>query len=314
VASFRLRVLAIASLCACPSTPARAPEHGARLRVLGIAQDGGVPHAGCSCDRCTRARHDPDLAARVASLALLCDGQAYLVDATPDLPAQLEQLADLAVGTRGGVDREALDGVLLTHAHIGHYLGLAQLGFEVMHTDGVPVWATPRMAAFLHDNAPWSQLVEREEIVLRELAPGDAVTLCGVTVRPFAVPHRDELSDTVGYRFEGPRTTVVYLPDTEPWDRWPTPIEDALVGVDALLVDGTFYSADELPGRPPSSIGHPLVIDTVARLAPRVAAGMRVLFIHLNHSNPALDPAFAGRRAFEAQGFAVAHQGLELWL
>lgn len=304
----------IALIAGCASAPVHAPAHGTRLRVLGIAQDGGVPHAGCSCDRCQRARADPLYAHAVASVALLCDDGVYVVDATPDLGAQLERLVDVRGPGHGRVDRKPLDGILLTHAHVGHYLGLAQLGFEVMHTEATPVWATPRMAAFLRDNGPWSQLVEQKEIDLRELPPGNAVALCGVTIRPFAVPHRDEYSDTVGYRFEGPRATIAYLPDTEPWDRWPTPVEDVLVGVDTLLVDGTFYSADELPGRAPSTIGHPLVVDSLQRFAKVVSTGVRVVFIHLNHSNPALDPGYPPRRAFEARGFAVAHEGLELRL
>lgn len=310
----RESLFALVLIAGCPSTPAQPSAQGVRLRVLGIAQDGGVPHAACSCERCAHARADPLYAHPVASVALLCDDGTYLVDATPDLGEQLERLVDVRRAEHGRVDRKPIDGILLTHAHVGHYLGLAQLGFEVMHTEAMPVWATPRMAAFLRDNGPWSQLVEQREIDLRELPPGDTVSLCGVTIRPFAVPHRDEYSDTVGYRFEGPRTTIVYLPDTEPWDRWPTPIEDALVGVDVLLVDGTFYSADELPGRAPSTIGHPLVADSVDRFAQAVAAGMRVVFIHLNHSNPILDPGFAPRRDFEARGYEVAHEGLELRL
>lgn len=310
----RESLVAIALIVGCASRPAQAPAHGVRLRVLGIAQDGGVPHAGCSCERCTHARADPGHAHTVASVALLCNEGVYVVDATPDFAAQLERLGDVRRAGQGRVDRKPIDGVLLTHAHIGHYLGLAQLGFEVMHTEATPVWATPRMAAFLRDNGPWSQLVAQKEIDLRELPPGDTVTLCGVKIRPFAAPHRDEYSDTVGYRFEGPRTTIAYLPDTEPWDRWPTPIEDVLEGVDTLLVDGTFYSADELPGRAPSTIGHPLVADTVARFERAVATGFRVVFIHLNHSNPVLDPSFEPRRKLEARGFAVAHEGLELQL
>jgi len=307
-----LLALAIAVIAGCPAAPTPSADHGARLRVLGIAQDGGVPHAGCTCERCERARHDPYRRAYVASVALVCDGHAYVVDATPDFAAQLDALADVRAPPRGRVDRSPVDGVLLTHAHVGHYLGLAQLGFEVMHAEATPVWATPRMAEFLRDNAPWAQLVDKQEIALFELAPGTSVSLCGVVVTPFAVPHRDEYSDTVGFRFVGPRSTVVYLPDTEPWERWSAPVEEVLAGVDTLLVDGTFFSGDELPGRAPSTIGHPLMLDTIDRLAPRVAAGMRVSFIHLNHSNPALDPGSSARRSIEARGFAVAHQGMEL--
>ncbi len=304
--------LAIATIVGCPAPATPPREAGARLRVLGIAQDGGVPHAGCTCERCERARHDPYRRTYVASVALVCDGHAYVVDATPDFAAQLDALADVRAPPEGRVDRSPVDGVLLTHAHVGHYLGLAQLGFEVMHAEATPVLATPRMAEFLRTNAPWAQLVTKQEIALTELAPGTSVSLCGVEVTPFAVPHRDEYSDTVGYRFAGPRSTVVYLPDTEPWERWSTPVEDALADVDTLLVDGTFFSADELPGRAPSTIGHPLMLDTIERLAPRVASGLRVSFIHMNHSNPALEPSSPEHRAVLERGFTVAHQGLEL--
>ena len=79
------------------------------------------------------------------------------------------------------------------------------------------------------------------------------------------------------------------------------------------LLDATFYSGDELPGRDLSKIGHPLVVDTMDRLQSRVDAGaLEVWFIHLNHSNPALDPASAARAAITRRGFGVAYAGLEL--
>jgi pyrroloquinoline quinone biosynthesis protein B len=301
----------LALVAACPAERPPAPS-GSRLRVLGIAQDGGLPHAGCTCSRCGAARTDPTRAAHVASLALVGEGGVVLVDATPDLRAQLDALADVRDAPAGAVDRAPVDGVLLTHAHIGHYLGLAFLGFEAIHAQAVPVWATPRMGALLREHAPWRQLVEQREIDLRPLEPGTPLRLGDVTVTAFAVPHRDEYSDTVGYRFEGPRRTVVYVPDTEPWSRWPTPIEDALAGADVALLDGTFYSPDELPGRPVESIGHPLVVETMDRLAPLVDRGLVVYFTHLNHSNPALDPDSAERRAIETRGFRVLAQGTEL--
>ncbi|HSL82107.1 MAG TPA: pyrroloquinoline quinone biosynthesis protein PqqB, partial [Thermoanaerobaculia bacterium] len=73
------------------------------------------------------------------------------------------------------------------------------------------------------------------------------------------------------------------------------------------------HSADELPGREVSEIGHPLITDSLERFGAAVRSGdLRVLFIHLNHSNPALDPRSPERRAIEAAGFRVAEEGEEL--
>lgn len=311
------------------------------VRVLGTAQDGGFPHAACSHDLCVEARRDPALARRVASLAVVLpeSGRVFLVDATPDLPEQLQALADVRDPPEGRVDRAPVDGVLLTHAHVGHYLGLAYFGYEALHTRDLPVWATPRMARFLRDNGPWSQLVSRGNVELRELevpqsrgsgparpeppaeeraergrSAGAAVPLGdGVVVRAVPVPHRDEYTDTVGFRLEGPRATVLYVPDTDSWDAWGDRLDEALSGVDVALVDGTFYSAAELPGRDVAEIGHPLITDSLARFGEAVrSGGLRVLFIHLNHSNPALDPESPERRAIEEAGFRVAADGEEI--
>ncbi len=288
-----------------------------RLVVLGTAQDGGLPHAGCRCRRCEKARQGPAARRRVASLGLVLptDERLFLFDATPDLPAQLERLRQAkSAPAPERVDRGLLAGIFLTHAHMGHYLGLAQLGFEVMHTQGVPVWATPRMSNFLRDNGPWNQLVRLGEIGLREMPPETTVELGdGVRVSSFLVPHRDEYADTVAYVIRGPRISVLYVPDTEPWRTWPTSLLERLKGIDVALLDGTFFSAGELPGRDVATIGHPLIVDSLELLGPSVREGrLRVLFIHLNHSNPALEVGSEARRQIEAAGFGVAEDGAEL--
>jgi pyrroloquinoline quinone biosynthesis protein B len=281
--------------------------------VLGTAQDGGLPHAACTCPRCVAARTDPKRHRRVASIAIIVPstGRRFLVDATPDLRAQLDLLP--AAGTRapGKVDRAPVDGVLLTHAHVGHYLGLAFFGFEAVHTSRLAVHATPRMAAFLRANAPWSRLVEREEIELREAAPGVPFELdAGIRVTPFTVPHRDEDSDTVGFAIAGPRHTIAYVPDTDRWDTWSPEARRTIAACDTALLDGTFFSGDELPGRDVAKIGHPLIVTTIDLFRDQVRAGrLRILFTHLNHSNHALDPTSPERRRIIDSGFEVAEDG-----
>src|SRR6476619_582774 len=180
-------VLLLAALAA-----AAAPSTTPRVVVLGIAQDGGMPQTGCDCNHCSAARRNPALARHVASLAIHFPktDHVYLVDATPDLPAQIERIHAFHHHPEGKVDRAPVDGVLLTHAHIGHYLGLAHFGFESLNTKDIPVWASPRMAAYLRANGPWSQLVGFHNIALREIQPGQSFDLEeGISIKPIQVPH-----------------------------------------------------------------------------------------------------------------------------
>jgi pyrroloquinoline quinone biosynthesis protein B len=303
-------------LIPAPAVPGAAPSASAasRIVVLGTVQDGGMPQAGCDCAHCAAARKNPALARHVASLAIHIPktGHVYLVDATPDLPAQIETIHTFRPHPAGKTDRAPVDGVLLTHAHMGHYLGLAHFGFESLSTRDIPTWASPRMAEYLRTNGPWSQLVRLRNIALREIHPGTPFDLEeGISVKPIQVPHRDEYTDTLAFVIRGPRSSVLYVPDTDSWRAWPKPLLEVLRDekVDVALLDGTFYSPDELPDRDISKIKHPLITDSMDLLAPRVKAGLRVEFIHLNHSNPALDADATARKAIESRGFRVAAEG-----
>jgi len=306
-------VLALAAAFAEPGHPADA---GPRIVALGTVQDGGLPQAGCTCAQCTAARRDPARKRQVASLALVVPetGHTWLIDATPDLSAQIDRIHTWRPHPEGRPDRAPVDGVLLTHAHIGHYLGLALFGFEAIDTRDLPVYGSPRMVAFLKANGPWSQLVARRNVDLRELRPGAPLALDrGVTVTPIPVPHRDEYTDTLAFLIRGPRRALLYVPDTDAWASWPRPLQDVLQGVDVAFLDGTFTSRDELPDRDVTKIKHPLSESTMDLLAPMVRAGrLRVLFTHLNHSNPALDPASPARRRIEARGFGVLAEGEDI--
>jgi len=233
------------------------------VRVLGVAQDAGVPHPGCTCPRCERHRDAPLLP---ASLALVAGGRCWLVDATPALPAQLRMLPSFPAG------------VLLTHVHMGHVAGLLHLGPEACDVRDFPVYATASVHAFLENNAPWSRLGLRHV----EVRDGDAFELEGIAVRPFRVKHRGPFSDTVGFRFTGPGRTLLYCPDADRFDDLPALLD----GCDVALLDGTFFSRDELPRQ--ADVPHPPIEETWAALPP--AARAKVRFLHFNHTNPVLDP------------------------
>lgn len=277
-----------------------------RAVVLGIAQDGGVPHIGCRQDLCVEARRDPSRRQRVACLGLVdeASGRRYLVDATPDIASQIESLNE---GRTVANPRRPVDGILLTHAHVGHYAGLMYLGREALGADRVPVHATPRMAAFLRQNQPWKQLVTLGQIDVREMSPGTEIAMGRFNVTPVLVPHRDESSDTVGFRVRGPSRSLLYIPDIDKWERWDRKIPDEVAAVDVALLDGTFQDEDEVPGRSLAEIPHPLVGETMALLAAPALRG-RVHFIHLNHTNALLrDAGTSG--AIEARGFRRARDG-----
>jgi pyrroloquinoline quinone biosynthesis protein B len=307
-----LLALACTTHSPTPDTSGDSSLEGPELLVLGTAQDGGLPHAGCACPNCEAARQDPERVRRIASLALrLGDGRVFLIDATPDIREQLDALRALEPAPPAAVDRAPVDGLFLTHAHLGHYTGLAFFGFESMHTNRLPVFCTPRMADYLEVNGPWSQLVRLENIVVQRVEPGSIVKLSeDLAVRLITVPHRDEYSDTVGVQIFGPQTTVLYVPDTDGWQTWDPGLLETLDGVDWALLDATFYSLDELPGRDLSDVPHPLVTQTMDLLEPLVRDGrLRVAFTHLNHSNPAVVPDGPERAAIEARGFTVLEDG-----
>jgi pyrroloquinoline quinone biosynthesis protein B len=280
------------------------PRTAPYLIVLGTAQDGGFPQAG------TKPGRDWDRRERrwVSSLAIVDpqSGARWLIEATPDFRDQLHALDTLAPVER----RLGLDGLFVTHAHIGHYAGLMHLGREVLGASKVPVYAMPRLREFLSHNGPWDQLVRLQNIELRPLEDGVTVALNErIRITPFIVPHRDEYSETVGFRIAGPTQTVVFLPDIDKWEKWDargTKIEDVVAASDVAYLDATFYADGEIPGRAMSEIPHPFIVETMQRFSTRPPEQRKkIRFIHLNGTNPVAFPS-AERSAVEAAGFHVA--------
>lgn len=310
-----LRLAAIICAAALTALSTGCTTHGGKAvgnapftAVLGIAQDGGVPQAGSLGD----ARWDDSSAERrVVCLGVVdpVSGRRWMIDATPDFPRQ--SLALHRIG--GGPARPVLDGIFVTHAHIGHYTGLMYLGKEAIGARSTPVWAMPRMADFLTRNGPWSQLVSLGNIELRPLESGKAIELGNaITVTPILVPHRQEFSETVAFRIAGPRRSVLWMPDIDSWrelDAMGTPIESLIASVDVAYLDGTFWANGEIPGRDMSGFPHPFISNTISRLAALPESERaKVRFIHLNHTNPALIEGSEAQRAIHQAGMRVAEE------
>ena len=283
-----------------------AESTGACAIVLGTSQDGGLPQAGCGCQTCEAARLDPVRARRPSCLGLI-DGAAggrWMIDATPSFPSQLDSLNRAGGRTTEGPP----DGILLTHAHVGHYAGLVHLGREVMASREVPVWVMPRMAGFLETHQPWASLVKDRNVILGELSPEKPLSLGEkLSVRALPVPHRDELSDTVAFEITGPSRRVLWLPDIDAWD---ARLAEWLVDVDLAWLDGTFFDDAELPGRDLARIPHPRISEHLpeySRLSGE--AGVDIRLIHLNHSNPACCPDSPESQRIESAGVKIAREG-----
>ena len=271
------------------------------LHILGTVQDGGSPHLGCKKDCCLNLSEQDKKIRKVTSLEIFdqIKNESILFEATPDIIYQWNSLYSTP------------KGIFLTHAHIGHYSGLIHLGKEALGAKGIPVYAMPKMSFFLKENGPWSQLVKLNNIKLVNLSNNIAVTVLEkIKVTPFLVPHRDEFSETVGYKIEGPSKSILFIPDIDKWLLWNRNLIDLLKTVDLAFIDGTFFNAKEVNYRPISEIPHPLVEETIEFLSDqKESIKNKVYFIHMNHTNPLLNPKSKESKWVLGQGFRIAQIG-----
>jgi pyrroloquinoline quinone biosynthesis protein B len=276
------------------------------LVVLGTTQDAGKPQIGCqkSCCKNLKSRFF------VASLGVsdVKNKKNYLFDATPDITAQFQLLSSLT-------DVKSIDGIFLTHAHSGHYTGLMYLGKEGMNASKIPVYAMPRLTNYLTNNGPWSQLVTLENINLIPLQPLVPITLDnGLVVMPIVVPHRDEYSETVGFKIIGTKKSALYIPDIDKWKLWEKDIIAEVNAVDYAFIDGTFFEDGEI-NRPIKDVPHPFISETVSIFKSQpLSVKQKIYFIHLNHTNPTHDKLSPQRIATEKLGFSFASLGAQFML
>ena len=289
-----------------------AEERAPYIYILGVAQDAGFPQAGCYKPHCMLGWNDPERKISATSIGLIdpSSKKKYIFEATPDFPEQLFMLEQEAPS-----DDFSLNGIFITHAHIGHYTGLMYLGREAMGANGLPIYVMPKMEQYLRENGPWSQLIALNNISLVSLRNEYSQVLNNLKVTPFLVPHRDEFSETVGYSIEGPKKTALFIPDINKWSQWEEKILEQIQLTDYALIDATFYDSNELPGRDMSKIPHPFVVETMATLSvlPKEQKE-KVWFIHMNHTNPLLNLNSYEAKEVRAQGFNIASTGLRLKL
>jgi len=277
------------------------------ITILGTAQDGGFPHIGCQKKCCDDFYKGVSPKQKVVSLGLI-DREAqqkFLFEATPDISTQLADLEKNHLRTS-----TIIDGVFITHAHMGHYAGLLYFGKEALGKKDIPVYAMPKMKEFLSNNGPWSQLVTKENILFLDLQKDSIVPLSNaLKVTPFLVPHRDEFSETVGYKIEGKNKSALFIPDINKWSLWEKNIVEEVKKVDYAFLDATFFKEGEI-NRPMSEVPHPFIEETIDLFKNEsLTTKNKVIFIHFNHTNPALQPNSKERNELTLLGYKFATEG-----
>ncbi|MDA8951941.1 MBL fold metallo-hydrolase [Flavobacteriaceae bacterium] len=300
----------IISVIGCTSNDVainKANQANQYITILGTAQDGGFPHIGCQKKCCDDFYKGISPKQKVVSLGLI-DREAqqkFLFEATPDISTQLADLEKNHLKTR-----TIIDGVFITHAHMGHYAGLLYFGKEALGKKNIPVYAMPKMKNFLINNGPWSQLVTTKNIAFSNLRKDKVVQLNNsLKVTPFLVPHRDEFSETVGYKIEGKNKSALFIPDINKWSLWEKNIVEEVKKVDYAFLDATFFKEGEI-NRPMSEVPHPFIEETVDLFKNEsLTTKNKVIFIHFNHTNPALQPISKERNELTLLGYKFATEG-----
>ena len=283
------------------------PSESDYIQVLGIVQDAGYPHIGCEKDCCEQVSPGDYF---VSCLGLIdkTNNKRYLFDATPDIHNQINLLEKFT-------NADLIDGIFLTHAHIGHYTGLMYLGREGLGGTNIMVYALKRMARFLTKNGPWDQLVKLNNISIQTISNKEFVKLSeNIFVIPIKVPHRDEYSETVGYKIIGKSKKILFIPDIDKWDEWEKSIIEEVKLVDYAFIDGTFYNGSEL-NRDMREIPHPSIEETLQLFSNQpIVERNKIYFIHINHTNPILTNKNGIKDMVEGLGFNIAKRGLKFKL
>ena len=280
----------------------------AEVVLLGIAQDGGRPQPGC-IKPCCIGLSSNDIS-YPTSLGVIESDQIHLIDVTRHLANQLQYL-----------ENRIPNYVWLTHAHFGHVDGLGLFGRETMNAQGIPLYASKKMQQLITDTPQWRIMVEQGVFVPREVSNNNKIEFGELTIEPILVPHRDELSDMHAFVISTPENKLLYLPDHDTWEetlsmyncqdirQW---LKD--LAIDIALIDGTFWSEDELQSRNQQKVPHPPIKQTIEMLGYKQQGDPEIYFIHLNHTNPVYDQWSEQHAQVIEMGWKIGKQGMKIKL
>lgn len=287
-----------------------------KVLLLGTAAGGGFPQWNCACRMCTAG-----LPARTQDcVAISADGAGwYLINASPDIRAQVLGAKQLAAGP--GPRDTPLRGALLTDAELDHTLGLTML----REGAGLRVWAPAAVLTALRDDFPLREIVARYgawdwQPIGSDL---DGLRVSALPVsdkRPKYVKSEVDGPWVVAYRVEDPATggVLVYAPCLA---TWPDGFDDLVTGASCVILDGTFYSPDEMSGATHDGVGtgaqramgHIPIAGPDGSLVRIVNhPGPRWIYTHLNNTNPILDATSPEHAEVRAGGAEAPLDGFEL--
>jgi pyrroloquinoline quinone biosynthesis protein B len=263
-----------------------------KLEVLGNVQDAGVPHLSCDCTVCEEARATEKPMFVNSVLLKENDNDSsvrYLFGASPDIRLQIKG--------------DYLDGVFVSDTHLGDITGLLWLGRASANYSGIPVYGTEDIDDFIMKNDPYRLLIDRDNIKLEEVEDGDEVELQGASVEIREVIERGDYADSLSFMIKGEEKKVYYVTDL---DKWTRDAVDAVEEADIAIVDGCFYSDDEIDRY--EEVPHPTVQDTLEQFSD---SDTEIYFTNMNHTNPILQEDSDERNELEENGFKVVQRGME---
>lgn len=263
-----------------------------KLEVLGNVQDAGVPHLSCDCEVCEEAR-ETEKPMYVNSIILKENDKdsslRYLFGASPDIRFQIKG--------------DYLDGVFVSDTHLGDITGLLWLGRASANYSGISVFGSEDIEDFIMQNDPYRLLVDRDNIQLEEVVDGDEVELQGASVEIREVIERGDYADSLSFMINGEKKKVYYVTDL---DKWTGSAIEAVEEADIAIVDGCFYSDDEIDRY--EEVPHPTVKDTMEQFSD---CDTEIYFTNMNHTNPILKEDSEERKKVEENGFKVVQRGME---
>ena len=272
-----------------------------RIKLLGNAQDAGRPQIGCTQKCCTDARKNSNLSRMPVSLGL--QGETYgLVEATKSIGDQLSLMGNVMI-----------DELWLTHAHLGHIEGLGQFGREALNSKNIKLRCSDSVVDYTMNHPIWKKLIERGNLTFAKFQSENII--------PIEVPHRARDFDTHAILFKGQTNNIFFLPDHDTWEKtldfvgYDNPREwFSSLDASIILLDGTFWDSNELKGRIQAAVPHPPVSETLDLLGRRGDGDPRIIFIHLNHTNPLHYPNSPEYQKLSDLGWEVGEEGMEFKL
>jgi pyrroloquinoline quinone biosynthesis protein B len=308
------------------------------IKVLGSAAGGGFPQWNCNCHNCVAVRSGaPGFKARTqSSLAVSRDGANWvLLNASPDLRQQLERTPALHADNKRGLRHSPIKAVVLTNGDVDHIIGLINL----REAQAFSVYGTRRVLDILKSNSVFQVLAE--PLVPRIALPLDepvaltgAGTELGLTVEAFAVPGKVALyledasagkdlgtqeGDTIGLKVTdtAAKTSFFYIPGCATID---DRLAGRLKGTSVVFFDGTLFTDAEmieqgLLNKTGARMGHISMSGPAGSISAFSQLGVgRLIYVHINNSNPALDENSPARKSIEGAGWEVGYDGLEVRL